>query len=144
MSDRLARIVAGLGLRPDDDVLEIGCGHGVAATAICDELTRGTGHYVGIDRSPRMIAAAARRNAAHVHSGRATFLVMQLEELGLGARRFDVVLAVRVGRFHREPERAHALVTPWLGPGGRVHAVFDEPPAAGPGGRSRIRPRGGR
>jgi hypothetical protein len=29
-----------------------------------------------------------------------------------GDRRFDSVLAVHVGLFYREPERAHALVAP--------------------------------
>jgi hypothetical protein len=74
-----------------------------------------------------MIDAAARRNAEHVAAGRAEFLVADLEDLGLGERRFDLVLAVRVGLFHREPERARALVAPWLAPGGTVHAPFDRP-----------------
>jgi SAM-dependent methyltransferase len=80
-----------------------------------------------IDRSPKMIAAAARRNAAHVAAGRAEFLVMRLEELDLGERRFDKVFAVRVGLFQREPERAHGLVEPYLAPGGRIVSVFDPP-----------------
>jgi hypothetical protein len=37
-----------------------------------------------------------------------------MEKADLGERRFDVVFAVRVGIFHREPERARALVEPWL------------------------------
>jgi hypothetical protein len=37
------------------------------------------------------------------------------------------VLAVRVALFHREPERARALVAPWLAPGGRVLSVYDTP-----------------
>ena len=74
-----------------------------------------------------MVAAAARRNAAWVEAGTAEFLVARLEDLDLGERRFDVVFAVRVGLFHREPERARALVEPWLAPGGRCVAVFDPP-----------------
>jgi len=52
---------------------------------------------------------------------------MALEELDLGDRRFDVVLAVRVGLFHRDPQRARTLVEPWFEPTGRLHAVFDPP-----------------
>ena len=70
---------------------------------------------------------AARRNAAHVESATAEFFVARLEKLDLGDRRFDVVFAVRVGLFDREPQRARALVEPWLKPTGRLHAFFDPP-----------------
>jgi ubiquinone/menaquinone biosynthesis C-methylase UbiE len=120
---RLEHLVDALDLRPGERVLEIGCGHGVAATLVC---ARGA-HITAVDRSPKMIAAAARRNAAHVEAGRAEFLVMELEALDLGERRFDVAFAARVGLFHREPERARALVEPWLVPGGRVVADYDVP-----------------
>jgi ubiquinone/menaquinone biosynthesis C-methylase UbiE len=123
VSDRLRAIVDGLGIRPGDRVLEIGCGHGVAAALVCE---RG-GRLTAIDRSAKMIDAAARRNAAHVAAGNAEFLVMELEALDLGERRFDLVFAARVGLFHREPERARALVEPWLAPGGEVRAFFDPP-----------------
>jgi hypothetical protein len=43
----------------------------------------------------------------------------------LGDRRFDKVFAVRVGLFHREPERARALVEPWLAPGGTLTTSYD-------------------
>jgi ubiquinone/menaquinone biosynthesis C-methylase UbiE len=134
VSERLRKVVERLHVRPDDRVLEIGCGHGVAAGFVCERLHGG--RLTAIDRSPTMIAAAERRNVAHVAAGRAEFLVMRLEELDLGDRRFDTVFAVRVGLFHREPDRARALVEPYLAPGGRIVSVFD--PAGGPrsGGRA--------
>src|ERR671922_204758 len=55
------------------------------------------------------------------------FLVARLEDLDLGDRRFDKVFAVRVGLFHRDPDRARGLVEPWLAPGGEVFAFFDPP-----------------
>jgi ubiquinone/menaquinone biosynthesis C-methylase UbiE len=125
MSGRLEAIVDQLGIRPDHRVLEIGCGHGVAATMVCERLDGG--RLTAIDRSAKMIAAAARRNATHVAAGKAELLVACLEDLHLGDRRFDVIFAVRVGLFHREPERAHALVEPWLAPRGSVRAFFDPP-----------------
>ena len=125
MTDRLKAIVDGLDIAPGARVLEIGCGHGVAATYVLERLQEG--RLTAVDRSPKMIAAAARRNAAAVAAGRAEFLVAELEDLGLGDRRFDLVLAVRVGLFHREPDRAHRLVEPWLAPGGTVRAYFDPP-----------------
>jgi hypothetical protein len=74
-----------------------------------------------------MIEAARRRNAAHVEAGRAEFIVARLEDLDLGERRFDKVFAVRVGLFHREPDRARRLAERWLAPGGTLTAVFDPP-----------------
>jgi SAM-dependent methyltransferase len=125
MTDRLQSIVERLDVQPDDRVLEVGCGHGVAATFICERLR--AGHLTAIDRSPKMIEAARRRNAAHIGAGRAEFLVAALEDVDLAQRRFDKVLAVRVGLFRREPDRARRLVEPWLAPGGRVFAFYDEP-----------------
>jgi ubiquinone/menaquinone biosynthesis C-methylase UbiE len=127
MTDRLQRVVEQLDIGPDDRVLEIGCGQGVAATLVCERLDGG--RLTAVDRSPKMIEAATRRNAAYVDSGKAEFLVATLEDLDLGDRRFDTIFAVRVGLFHREPERARNLVEAWLAPGGEVFAFFD-PPAA--------------
>jgi ubiquinone/menaquinone biosynthesis C-methylase UbiE len=125
VSERLRAIVERLDIGPEDRVLEIGCGHGVAATLVCERLAGG--RLTAIDRSPKMIEAAARRNADYVADGRAEFLVAELEDADLGERRFDVIFAVRVRLFHSEPERAHALAERWLAPGGAVHAFYDAP-----------------
>ena len=125
MSERLRSIVAQLDIQPDDRVLEIGCGHGVAATFVCERLEGG--RLTAVDRSQKMIDAASRRNAAYVEAGKAEFLVATLEDLDLADRRFEVAFAVRVGLFDREPERARGLVEPWLAPGGRLFAFFDPP-----------------
>ncbi len=125
MSERLRAIVEQLDVQPGDRVLEIGCGHGVAASFVCERLDGG--RLTAVDRSPKMIEAATRRNLEHVRAGRAEFLVAHLESLDLGDRRFDKIFAVRVGLFHREPECAHDLATRWLAPGGVIHAVFDAP-----------------
>ena len=95
---------------------------------VCERLDGG--RLTAIDRSAKMIDAAARRNAAHVEAGKAEFIVASLEDVDLGDRRFDVVFAVRVGLFHREPERAFALAERWLASGGRVRAFFDRPGAS--------------
>jgi ubiquinone/menaquinone biosynthesis C-methylase UbiE len=92
---------------------------------VCQRLEGG--HLTAVDRSPKMIEAATRRNAKYVAAAKAEFLVATLEELDLGDRRFDKIFAVRVGLFHRDPDRAHALVEPWLAPGGAVFAFYDTP-----------------
>jgi ubiquinone/menaquinone biosynthesis C-methylase UbiE len=123
-------VVEQLDMRPDDRILEIGCGHGVAATLVCERLEGG--RLTAVDRSPKMIDAAARRNAEYVEAGKAEFLVATLEDLDLGERRFDKVFAVRVGLFHREPDRARSIAARWLAPGGEVFAFFDSPSKRNP------------
>ena len=125
MTERLRAVVDRLDVQPGDRVLEVGCGHGVAATYVCERLDGG--RLTAIDRSQKMIDAAARRNGAYVDAGLAEFIVARLEELDLGERRFDTIFAVRVGLFHREPERARALVEPYLAAGGKIVSVFDPP-----------------
>jgi ubiquinone/menaquinone biosynthesis C-methylase UbiE len=127
VSERLRRVVDSLGIRPDDRVLEIGCGHGVAATYVLERLQGG--RLTAIDRSPKMVEVATGRNAHHVRAGTAEFLVADLEDADLGERRFDVIFAVRVGLFTREPTRARALAERWLAPGGSLR-TFAQPPGA--------------
>jgi ubiquinone/menaquinone biosynthesis C-methylase UbiE len=67
MTERLRSIVEQLDIRPDDRVLEIGCGRGVAATFVCERLV--AGHLTAVDRSAKMIEAAMRRNAEYVEAG---------------------------------------------------------------------------
>jgi len=129
MSERLRSIVEQLNIGPDDRILEIGCGHGVAATLACEPLDGG--QLTAIDRSPKMIEAATRRNAAYIEAGKAEFLVANLEDLDLGERRFDKIFAVRVGLFHRDPDRARNIVERWLAPGGTILAFFDLPSGRG-------------
>ena len=141
MNERLRRVVDQLGIQPRDRVLEIGCGHGVAATLVCERLEEG--HLTAIDRSAKMIQAATRRNAAHIEAGKAEFLIATLEDLDLGDRRFVKILAVRVGLFHRESRRAGGIVERWLAPGGAVFVFFDPPSELGTSQRPRPRPAAG-
>jgi ubiquinone/menaquinone biosynthesis C-methylase UbiE len=123
-------------IRPDDSILEIGCGHGVAATLVCRKLNGG--HLTAVDRSRKMIEAAASRNTEYMAAGTAEFIVANFEELDLRARRFDKILAVRVSLFHREPKRSRSIVERWLAPGGQLFIFFDAPAAVAP-----LRPKSG-
>jgi SAM-dependent methyltransferase len=117
-AERLVWAVDALDVRPGDRLLEVGCGHGVAVSLVCERLDGGS--ILGLDRSARMIAAAARRNAGHVAAGRASFQVAELHEADLGDTRFDVVFAIHVPVLLRgEPGRELAVVAAHLVPGGR-------------------------
>ena len=98
-SARQAWAVEQLDVQSEDRVLELGCGHGVAVTLICERLDGGT--VVGIDRSPKMTAAAIRRNTEHVESGRAKILTTSLQDADLGHATFNKVLAVHYPPLQR-------------------------------------------
>lgn len=125
MSERLRSIVEGLRIQADDQVLEIGCGHGVAASFVCERL--GSGRLVAIDKSKKMIAASLRRNRRYVDAGRAEFHVADALEFEPGRRKFDKIFAVRVGLLHRDPALARRILEPWLAPRGKIVLVYDEP-----------------
>ncbi len=125
MSARLKSIVEKIQVGPDDEILEIGCGHGVAAEMICAQLK--TGHFLGLDRSEKMIAAARQRNRRFIAGGNAEFIVADFLAFDPGSRRFQTILAVRIGAFHREPVATRSRVERWLAPGGKLFVVYDQP-----------------
>jgi len=108
-----------------DRLLEIGCGHGVAVSLVCEKLDGGS--IVAIDRSPTMIELATRRNVDHVAAGRASFQAVSLHEADFGDARFDKVFAIHVGVFLRgRPGRELGIVERHLVDGGRFY-VMDQP-----------------
>jgi SAM-dependent methyltransferase len=125
-SERLRWAVDVLDVRPADRVLEVGCGHGAAATLVCERLE--SGHLTAIDRSPKMIAAAERRNRAHVDAGRATFITTTFEAADFGDQRFDRILAVHVAAFYRPPAPALPIARELLVEGGWL-GIFSQAPA---------------
>lgn len=123
-SERIAWAVEQLGPRPGDHVLELGCGHGVALTLIAERLG-GQGSVVGLDRSPKMTAAAAERNADAVASGRVRLVTGDVHAADLGEARFDRVLAIHFPPIQRgDPARELAVVARHLAPGGTLHVAF--------------------
>jgi SAM-dependent methyltransferase len=124
-SERLVWAVEALAIEPDDRVLEVGCGHGAAATLVCERLE--TGRLTAIDRSPKMIAAATKRNREHVDAGRATFEAVTLEDADFGEERFDAIVAVHVAAFYRDPAPALPIARDLLVPGGRL-GIFSQAP----------------
>ena len=124
-AERLVWAVEVLAVEPDDRLLEIGCGHGVAVSLVCEKLGGGT--IVAIDRSPTMIEAARKRNAACEARGAAAFRAVSLDLADFGGARFDKVFAIHVGVFLRgRPDRELRVIKEHLAPGGRLYLV-DEP-----------------
>ena len=122
-SERFVWAVDTLEVRPADRLLEVGCGHGVAVSLVCERLTTGT--ITAIDRSPKMIEMATRRNRRHVDAGRAVLEAVALEDADLGDRRFDKVFAFNVAPFWQQPEAALADIREHLARDGAVYIFWD-------------------
>ncbi|PZO48777.1 MAG: hypothetical protein DCF16_15775 [Alphaproteobacteria bacterium] len=86
-----------LAIEKSSNVLEIGCGSGVAAQRICPLLGRGA--YMGVDKSPAAINAALARNAAYTKAGRAIFLEAAFNAADREPALFSRILAVNVSVF---------------------------------------------
>ena len=125
-AERLVWAVDLLAVEPTDQVLEIGCGHGVAVSLVCEKLNGGS--ITAIDRSAKMIETARKRNADQVASGVASFQTASLHQADLGDVRFDKILAINVGLFWRQrPVRELKILRGHLATKGRL-LLFHEPP----------------
>ena len=122
-SERFVWAVDTLEVRPADHLLEVGCGHGVAVSLVCERLTTGT--ITAIDRSPKMIEMATRRNREHVDAGRAVLEATALEDANLGDRHFDKVFAFNVAPFWLQPEVALGAVRQRVARDGAVYIFWD-------------------
>ena len=122
-----------LDVRPEQRILEVGCGPGVAAGLIADQVTSGI--VIGIDRSPTAISRATTRNAGHVSAGRARFVTTDLAAYEHTGPPFDTVLAMNVNLFWTGPATAEwQRVSELLPPGGLLDLFYgygpDDPTAS--------------
>jgi ubiquinone/menaquinone biosynthesis C-methylase UbiE len=123
---RLLWAVERLSVEPNDHLLEIGCGSGIAVSLICDRL--GDGTITAIDRSPVMVERAAKRNERHVASGKATIELGELQDLELPAGSFTKIFAVNVNLFWvRSPATELEVARRLLTPGGGFFLFYDAP-----------------
>lgn len=117
-----------LDVRPDDRVLEIGFGPGLAIR----ELSRIAvdGYVCGIDHSELMLGSAKRRNADGLLHGGVDLRLGSVDELPEFAAPFDKILTVNTMLFWNEPIARLAELRGLLRTGGRI-AVAHQP--RGPG-----------
>jgi SAM-dependent methyltransferase len=112
-----------MALRPTDRVLEIGYGPGFALEQVCARLNRG--RAVGLDRSRTMFDMARTRNRRTIDDGRLTLLVGSVEGADLEAEPraagpFDVIYAINVAMFWKDPAGVLATLRGRLARDGRV------------------------
>jgi SAM-dependent methyltransferase len=131
--ERITWAVSVVDPAPDERLLELGCGPGVAAGLVCERLT--TGHLTAVDRSATAVARTAARNADHVERGRLSILRSTVDELALPAASVTKVFAVNVNVFWtRVPDRELAVVRDLLAPGGSLFVLYGR----GPTGEDRV------
>ena len=126
--ERIRWAIDALEAQPEADLLELGCGGGVAVSLVCERLAGGT--ITAIDRSTVQIERAERRNAAHVAAGKARFLVADLESAAFPDGSFDTIFAINVNHFWTQPESpAPGALARMLRPRGLL-SLFYEPPSS--------------
>ena len=100
-------------LRPDMDVLEIGCGTGSTAIAHAPHVR----HILATDLSSRMIEIArGKADAAGINN--ITFRQASVDELGVADETYDAVLALSLLHLLDDRDVAIARVHRMLKPGG--------------------------
>ncbi len=119
-----------LDVRPDEKVLEIGFGPGLAVAELSRRVGP-SGHVYGVDHSEVMVRQAARRNAAAIRAGRVTLIQGTVERLPPALDGpFDAVFAVNALGFWKEPVTRLQELRRRLAPGGRI-AIASQPRCPG-------------
>jgi len=114
--------VALLDILPEDRVLEVGFGPGLAVRRAAELASRGL--VVGIDHSQLMLRQARRRNARAVEAGRVELRLGSAERLPDFPLRFDKVLAVNVFTFWSEAVTVLRGLRGVMNEGGTIALTF--------------------
>lgn len=127
-----------LEIAPDDRVLEIGCGPGMALREIATRLDTGT--VTGIDHSDIMIDQARNRNLAGLRDGKVLLRHGSLDDLGDLPGGYTKALAINVLQFQPSISAACAKIAAVMAVDGLLavtyqprlrHATHDDAAAFG-------------
>jgi arsenite methyltransferase len=118
--DVVAQVLARLGVRPGERILELGCGNGWA-TRLLAKAAPGVS-AVGVDVSPAMIA---RAEVLHSHTLRARYEVMPFERLAFGDASFDRLFSMEALYYAADLPAALAEAHRVLRPGAVADVVVD-------------------
>ena len=125
LADRMVELA---GIRPEDQVLDVGTGTGVVAFRVAEKLRDG-GRVVGIDLSEGMLAAAISKTERLGLTERIEFRQMDAEKLEFPDATFDVAVSLFALLHFPDPLTALKEIYRVLKPGGRlVVAVGSSPP----------------
>lgn len=115
-------MAAELGLQPDDDFLDVGCG----AASLLAEHASHVRYVAGLDASQIQVGMARRRLADRLAAGSAEIVLGDAGRLPWDDGRFSVVTSLNTLKFVPDPERALREMCRVLRPGGRVVVTMGE------------------
>lgn len=121
-------VVSLLDIQPEDLVLEIGFGPGIAVAAAAAKIAAGL--VVGIDHSPLMVANATARNRDAIASRKVQLIESTVDAVSSLHGRFDKVFAVNSFGFWPEREKKLHRIREAMSPGGLL-AIATQPRARG-------------
>jgi len=111
-----------LHIDPDDRVLELGCGPGVALEHAARRLR--SGNVVGIDHSPVMVKQATRRNREAIAAGRVLVRVGTTEDARAVDGPFTKIFSVNVIQFMPDKTAFFRLLYAQLAPCGIIATTY--------------------
>jgi trans-aconitate methyltransferase len=111
-----------LHIDPDDRVLELGCGPGVALEQVACRLLSGA--VAGIDHSPVMVKQAARRNREAIAAGRVNVRTGPIEDVCTLSGPFTKIFSVNVIQFVPDKTAFFRLLFTALAPHGIVATTY--------------------
>jgi SAM-dependent methyltransferase len=109
-------MAAELGLQPDDDLLDVGCG----SAGLLVEQASHVRHVAGLDASEIQVGMARRRLAERIAARTAEIVLGDAAALPWEDGRFSVVASLDTMKFIPDPEGALREMCRVLRPGGRA------------------------
>ena len=111
-----------LALEADHEVLEIGCGPGLALKACAKSVM--TGHVIGIDHSDLMVRQAQRGLSLEINKGFLEVRRAGLDELTRVLTGFDRVFSINVVQFFSDLDYAFKQIYACLNENGMAATTF--------------------
>jgi SAM-dependent methyltransferase len=117
-----AMMAGQLDLRPDDELLDVGCG---SARMLAEQASH-VRHVAGLDASEIQVGMARRRLAERIAAGTAEIVKGDAMALPWEDGRFSVISSLNCLKFVPDPQKALREMHRVLRPGGRAALTFDE------------------
>jgi len=111
-----------LDLQPESNVLEIGCGPGLALDTCLEQVRHGT--VVGLDHSELMVHQALVRLRDAVEDGRCSVRLGDVSVLEESEEQYDRIFSVNVVQFFSDLEDTFRILFSRLKPGGMVATTY--------------------